>query len=48
LIEMFCVKCKKKVQVDDKDVKKEKTSKGRNMLRSKCPACGTNMAKFTK
>jgi len=46
--EMFCVKCKKKVQVDDKDVKNEVTTKGRKMLRAKCPACGTNMAKFTK
>ena len=48
MIEIFCVKCKKKVQVDDENVTRETTSKGRSMLRSKCPTCGTKMAKFTK
>lgn len=45
---MFCVKCRKKVTVPDSAVTREKTKKGRPMLRAKCPSCGTNMAKFTK
>ncbi len=45
---MYCVKCKKKVNVEDSAVTKEKTSKGKPMLRAKCPGCGTKMAKFTK
>lgn len=45
---MYCVKCKKKVEVEDNAVTNEKTSKGRSMLRAKCPVCGTKMAKFTK
>lgn len=48
MVEMFCVKCKKKVVVDDKNVKREMTSKGRPMLRAICPNCGTKMTKFTK
>ena len=45
---MYCVKCKKKVNVEDSAVTKELTSKGKPMLRAKCPTCGTKMAKFTK
>jgi uncharacterized protein YlaI len=48
MTEMFCVKCKKKVTVDDKNVKRELTVKGRPMLRAICPNCGTKMTKFTK
>ncbi len=48
MVEMFCVKCKKKVTVNDTDVTRDKTVKGRNMLRSVCPVCGTKMTKFTK
>jgi len=48
LVEMFCVKCKKKMTVDDKNVKRETTSKGRPILKAVCPACGTKMTKFTK
>ncbi len=48
MAEMFCVKCKKKVVVDDKNVKREMTSRGRPMLRATCPHCGTKMTKFTK
>jgi len=36
------------VVVDDKNVKREMTSKGRPMLRAICPNCGTKMTKFTK
>jgi hypothetical protein len=45
---MYCVKCRKKVDVEDGVVTREKTSKGKPMLRAACPACGTKMAKFTK
>jgi DNA-directed RNA polymerase subunit RPC12/RpoP len=45
---MYCVKCKKKVNVEDPAITKEVTSKGKPMLRAKCPACGTKMTKFTK
>ncbi len=48
MAELFCVKCRQKVTVDDANVKKEKTVKGRNMIRATCPVCGTNMTKFTK
>lgn len=48
LVEMFCVKCKKKKTVSDDQTTMEKTAKGRNMLRATCPTCGTKMAKFTK
>lgn len=48
MVEMFCVKCRKKVMVNDADTKKDTTSKGRAMLRAVCPVCGTKMAKFTK
>ena len=48
MMEMFCVKRKKKVNVDDKTVKRETTSKGRPILKSVCPVCGTKMTRFTK
>jgi len=48
LVEMFCVKCKKKVTVEDSTVKRELTVKGRPILKSVCPVCSTRMTKFTK
>ncbi|MEM3507330.1 MAG: DUF5679 domain-containing protein [Candidatus Bathyarchaeia archaeon] len=45
---MFCVKCKKKVEVDDNSVTKGVTKKGRAILKAICPNCGTKMTKFTK
>jgi len=48
LVEMFCVKCRKKVTVDDGAVKKEMTTRGRPILKAICPVCGTKMTKFTK
>ncbi len=48
MAEMFCVKCKKKVTVDDSAVKREMTVKGRPILKAICPNCGTKMTKFTK
>ena len=48
MVDMFCVKCKTKRNVDDKAVKRETTSKGRPILKAVCPVCGTKMTKFTK
>ncbi len=48
MVDMYCVKCKEKKTVPDSATTKAKTSKGRNMLRSICPTCGTKMTKFTK
>jgi DNA-directed RNA polymerase subunit RPC12/RpoP len=46
-MEFFCVKCRKKIEVSDKEVVIE--DKGnRRLLRAKCPECGTKMAKFGK
>jgi uncharacterized protein YlaI len=48
LIEMFCLRCREKVRLDDKDVVKEKTAKGRPILKANCPKCGAKMTKFVK
>jgi endogenous inhibitor of DNA gyrase (YacG/DUF329 family) len=45
---MYCVRCRKKVDVEDNNVTKETTTKGKSMLRANCPTCGIKMAKFTK
>jgi hypothetical protein len=45
---MLSVKCKKKVTVDNAEVKRDTTSKGRAMLRAVCHVCGAKMTKFTK
>ncbi len=42
--EIYCVKCKAKT--GNKKVSQEKTSNGRNMLRTKCETCGTTKTKF--
>lgn len=45
MVSMYCVKCRKKVNVTNATlVKKGK----RKMLTSKCPKCGTKMFRFTK
>jgi len=40
----YCVKCKKKTEM--KDPKKSKTKKGKDMLKGKCPTCGTTVCTF--
>ena len=45
-IEMYCVKCKKKVQVDE--YRRATTKNGRPMLKGVCPGCGTKVTKFVK
>jgi len=48
MVELFCVKCKQMKNVADDAVTKEKTAKGRNMIRAVCPVCGTKMVKFVE
>lgn len=40
----YCVKCKKKVEM--KDAKKTQTKKGKDMMKGKCPDCGTTVCTF--
>jgi hypothetical protein len=47
-MQMFCLKCRTRVEVKDSDLKKEQTPNGRKILRGVCPKCGTKLAKFTK
>ncbi len=47
-MQMFCLKEKKKVEVDEKDLKEERLPNGRKMLKGICPSCGTKLSKFTK
>jgi hypothetical protein len=41
----YCVKCKKK-GVEIVDAKKTTTSKGKPMMKGKCPHCGTTVCTF--
>ena len=40
----YCVKCKGKCEI--KDAKKTKTTKGKDMIKGKCPNCGTTVCTF--
>ena len=40
------MKCKKKVEIASDKITQDKTSRGRTLLRSFCPNCGTKLAKF--
>jgi len=40
----YCVKCKGKCEI--KDPKKTKTSKGKDMIKGKCPKCSTTVCTF--
>ena len=44
MIEAYCVKCKKKVEMQD--IKIGKTSKGVEMRKGKCPDCGTTVCRI--
>jgi hypothetical protein len=46
-MEFFCVKCRKKTEVSDKEVSTEDRG-NRRLHKAKCPQCGTNMTKFGK
>ncbi|MCA1595776.1 MAG: DUF5679 domain-containing protein [Chloroflexi bacterium] len=41
--EFYCVKCKGKVSVPEKETRIETTGNGRRMMKGKCPTCGTNV-----
>jgi endogenous inhibitor of DNA gyrase (YacG/DUF329 family) len=44
MVEAYCVKCKKKVEM--KDPKESKTSRGTVMMKGKCPVCGTTVCRI--
>jgi hypothetical protein len=47
-MKMYCVRCKKEVEVGDKfTVNKTKNGKT-NIARSNCPLCGMKMVRFVK
>ena len=43
-MEGYCVKCKKKVEMQDG--KESKTSRGTRMMKGKCPNCGTTVCRI--
>ncbi|MFH1327733.1 MAG: DUF5679 domain-containing protein [Candidatus Bathyarchaeota archaeon] len=47
-MEIFCLKCKKKVTVQDDKVKKGRSKNNRPLVRAECPTCGSKLAKFVK
>jgi hypothetical protein len=46
MVEGYCVKCKKKVEM--KDPIETKTSKGTPMRKGKCPECNTTVCRIGK
>ncbi len=46
MVEAYCVKCKAKKQMTDP--KQEKTKKGGDIVKGKCPDCGTTMCRMGK
>lgn len=46
MTEIYCVKCKKKVDV--KDAKKKEFANGKMGMQGKCPKCGTTCTVFVK
>ena len=44
MVQGYCVKCRKKVEM--KDPKQSKTVKGVNMVKGKCPNCETNVCRI--
>ncbi|WP_455278994.1 DUF5679 domain-containing protein [[Eubacterium] cellulosolvens] len=46
-MEMFCLKCRKKVNVDNNKIN-ESSMNGKKMLRASCPQCNSGLAKFVK
>ncbi len=42
----YCMKCKKKVEMLNPI--QTKTKRGTNMLKGKCPVCGTTVCKMVK
>ncbi|MBS7622730.1 hypothetical protein KEJ39_03535 [Candidatus Bathyarchaeota archaeon] len=46
-MEMFCLKCRRKVTVEDSSVD-ESSVNGRRLIRASCPECSSNLARFMK
>lgn len=44
MTEGYCVKCKKKVEMQDG--KESKTKKGTKICKGKCPNCGTTVCRM--
>jgi len=44
--EFYCVKCKAKVQLPEKDTRVETSANGRRMRKGKCATCGTNVTRI--
>ncbi len=44
MVEAYCMKCKKKVQM--KDGKETATSRGTKMMKGKCPHCATTVCRI--
>lgn len=44
MVEGYCVKCKKKVEM--KDPKESKTKKGTKIAKGKCGTCGTTVCRM--
>ncbi len=45
-MELYCVKCKKKVNINKYENKKSKN--GRNYIMGRCPNCESKMIRFVK
>jgi hypothetical protein len=46
---MYCVKCRKSVEVDKATMVTMNTGKGvRYAMKGSCPSCGTNVRRFIK
>ena len=46
MVEAYCVKCKGKKEM--KDPKQGKTKKGGDIVKGKCPDCGTTVCRMGK
>ncbi len=44
MVEGYCVKCKKKVEIQDPQ--ESKTKKGVKIVKGKCPVCGTTVCRI--
>jgi len=44
MVEAYCVKCKKKVEI--KNPAETKTKRGVRMYKGKCPYCGTTVCRI--
>lgn len=46
MVQGYCVKCKKKVDIQS--AKKTTTKNGRTMMKGTCPKCSTTVCAFVK